>query len=115
MLGAAAGGRGGTAGAGPGQARSPVANNAVAWDPSAFNEGGHNWHGQSVMQLLLEQGSEEAVLALVRRFRAAFVEEVQPQYMPPNWSLDHGAKRSFGKHSVYHGSDGGEAEGCAAD
>ena len=34
-------------------------------------------------------GGEEAMGKLVQRFRAAFVDALQPQFLPPFWHVDH--------------------------
>ncbi|GLI59187.1 hypothetical protein VaNZ11_001019 [Volvox africanus] len=64
-------------------------------------DSGHLWHGERVVKLAIQKGGEEELLHLVKRFRAAFVEAVRPQYLPPAWGVDHAALRDFGPYSVY--------------
>eukprot|EP00873_Tetraselmis_striata_P010402 jgi/Tetstr1/430666/TSEL_020459.t1 len=62
---------------------------------------GHGWHGSRVVAVILEAGGDEQLLALIRRFRARFVERLAPRFMPPGWEVEHAATRAFGMHSVY--------------
>lgn len=64
--------------------------------------GGHMWHGKRIVAIAMERGGEDGINELVTRFRKAFVEALQPQYLPEHWSTFHFAPREFGKHSIYN-------------
>jgi hypothetical protein len=70
---------------------------------------GHSWHGQQVVQVALERGGDDALSALCSRFRQAFIDSLNPKYLPPGWKVDHTAPRSFGEHSIFN-EDGDEDE-----
>ncbi|GIL77185.1 hypothetical protein Vretimale_3160 [Volvox reticuliferus] len=106
-------------------ATAGVEGNSRAFD--RWLDSGHLWHGERVVKLAMQRGGEEELLQLVKRFRAAFVAAVRPQYLPPAWEVDHAAFRDFGTYSVYsryrnrgselHGQPGdeaGEGESTAA-
>jgi cation-transporting P-type ATPase D len=62
---------------------------------------GHSWHGQQVVELLIKNGGDEALSALCAHFRKAFIEALNPKYLPSGWKVDHTAPRTFGEHSIY--------------
>ena len=66
---------------------------------------GHTWHGQKVVEKLLNEGGDAALDNLCARFRKAFVDAVRPQYLPPGWRVDHKAPRGFGEHSSFGGDE----------
>ena len=51
---------------------------------------------------MVAQGGDDALLELSRRFRQAFVEALQPAFLPPGWHVFHFSKRQFGENSVYY-------------
>lgn len=59
------------------------------------------WHGRMVVQAAMERGGGSGLQALMARFRAAFVHDLQPRHLPGGWSVDHRAERDFGPFSVY--------------
>ena len=63
-----------------------------------------------VVERMVAQGGDEALLELCRRFRQSFVEALQPAFLPPGWHVFHFSKRQFGVNSVYY-SGGEEGEG----
>ncbi|KAH7623572.1 putative Protein RRP6-like 3 [Nannochloris sp. 'desiccata'] len=69
---------------------------------------GHSWHGQQVVKAALEQGGDDALSKLCARFRQAFIEALNPKYLPAGWKVDHTAPRTFGEHSIYN--DDGDAD-----
>ncbi len=42
-----------------------------------------------VVDKAMAHGGEVELLRLARRFRACFVEELQPRFLPPAWQVDH--------------------------
>jgi cobalt/nickel-transporting P-type ATPase D len=66
---------------------------------------GHSWHGQQVVEVILKQGGDDALSALCARFRKAFIEALNPKFLPSGWKVDHTAPRSFGEHSIYNESE----------
>jgi hypothetical protein len=63
--------------------------------------GGHELHGQRVVSAALAAGGDEALHALIARFRAAFVDACRPRYLHPSWEVNHRTPREFGVHSVF--------------
>jgi len=53
-------------------------------------------HGKVVAERVDDIG------ALIRRFRAHFVETMKPRFLPSNWCVQHKVSRSFGRFSRYH-------------
>jgi cation-transporting P-type ATPase D len=51
-------------------------------------------HGKMIVNKLLEQGGDKAVLDLIMRFRQHFVDTLNPRYLPESWSVVH----AFGGH-----------------
>ncbi|KAF0908796.1 hypothetical protein E2562_028598 [Oryza meyeriana var. granulata] len=62
---------------------------------------GHGHHGKQVVELLLNNGGEEAINQFCQRWRQAFVESVHPRYLPSGWNIKHSGRRDFGDFSVY--------------
>lgn len=62
------------------------------------------WHGKAVVEAARERGGTEELLALIKRFREAFVVALRPKFLPKSWNVEHNAARAFGPHSVYHSS-----------
>ncbi len=73
----------------------------------AAEESSHMAHGKRVVESAMAAGGEEALERLVARFRAAFVEYLQPAHLPPAWNVNHFARREFGEYSVYVGGGTG--------
>jgi cation-transporting P-type ATPase D len=71
---------------------------------------GHSWHGQKVVEAALEQGGDDALSNLCARFRQAFIEALQPKYLPAGWKVNHTAPRTFGQHSIYTNSADADEE-----
>ncbi|KAL4425764.1 hypothetical protein ABPG75_009780 [Micractinium tetrahymenae] len=53
---------------------------------------GHAWHGQQVVERLMAEGGEQALLGLCQRFRQTFVETLQPQASLPVVADCHGCR-----------------------
>uniref|UniRef100_A0A0E0LL83 HRDC domain-containing protein n=1 Tax=Oryza punctata TaxID=4537 RepID=A0A0E0LL83_ORYPU len=62
---------------------------------------GHGHHGKQVVELLLNNGGEEAINHFCQRWRQVFVESVHPRYLPSGWNIKHSGRRDFGDFSVY--------------
>lgn len=63
---------------------------------------GHGPHGKKVVEMLLEQGGDDAIRAFLRSWRKVFVHALQPAFLPPGWDIHHSGHREFGDHSVYN-------------
>ncbi|GMH33336.1 hypothetical protein BSKO_01170 [Bryopsis sp. KO-2023] len=71
-------------------------------DSKFMQDGGQMWHGEQVMGRIMENGGVEEINELVRRFRQAFVDYVDPKFLPQNWHVEHCAPREFGEFSIYY-------------
>ena len=51
----------------------------------------NSWHVElaQVVEAALERGGEAALFDIVRRFRAAFQDSLNPRFLPAGWSVDH--------------------------
>lgn len=67
---------------------------------------GVNHVSMQVVQQILQSNDESELHNLIRRFRIAFVEHVNPQYLPDNWTVDHCASRHFGQFSIFYQGEG---------
>jgi cation-transporting P-type ATPase D len=63
---------------------------------------GHSWHGQLVVETAYKQGGDDALSQLCALFRQAFIDALNPKYLPAGWKVEHTAPRTFGEHSIYH-------------
>jgi len=71
---------------------------------------GHSWHGQQVVKAALQQGGDDALSKLCAKFRQAFIQALNPKYLPVGWTVDHTAPRKFGQHSIYTDNDDADEE-----
>lgn len=88
-------------------ARLQLDDSAVAADAIATTtrQGNAGWHGKAVIEAARQRGGTKELLSLMQRFRIAFVEALQPQYLPQTWTVAHEATRAFGQHSVYNADE----------
>ena len=63
---------------------------------------GHYMHGKMVVEKLVKEGGDTALVDLVVRLRQSFLQSVNPKFLPESWSVDHALEREFGQHSVYN-------------
>lgn len=66
-----------------------------------FGAAGHLWHGHQVVKAAQARGGTMELIALGRRFRASFMQAVQPRYLTSAWDVEHDAMRNFGEHSIF--------------
>uniref|UniRef100_A0A7R9V667 HRDC domain-containing protein n=1 Tax=Chlamydomonas euryale TaxID=1486919 RepID=A0A7R9V667_9CHLO len=81
--------------------------------PLLTTESGHWWHGSKVVDAVQQQGGDEALDNLIRRFRSAFLEHCQPKFLPQAWTIDHTVRRQFGDFSIYRNVGSSEVQQAA--
>lgn len=62
---------------------------------SSSKETAAAWHGRMVVKAALERGGWVELQALLARFRAGFVHDLQPRHLPPAWSVYHRCEGVF--------------------
>lgn len=68
----------------------------VPVEEAESERGGHWWHGRTLVCLLIGKSGGQGVDWLSEQFRRQMVESLQPQFLPPSWSVHHAAERQYG-------------------
>ncbi|CAM6009797.1 unnamed protein product [Sphagnum balticum] len=63
---------------------------------------GHGPHGRQVVNILMAESGDLGIAKFCERWRAVFVESVQPTFLPPGWDISHSGRREFGDFSIYN-------------
>jgi len=50
---------------------------------------GHGPHGRQVVNILMAESGDLGIAKFCQRWRAVFVESVQPTFLPPGWDISH--------------------------